>query len=81
MGVKFSEKACNKGSLDLTQCFRDNFKEVHQRYILSFATQADIEVYPPAIIQLAIDYLRSIAEGVPEKVLVTSTHDILVVNN
>ena len=65
--------------MDMTECFQDNFQKPHQKGVLNFLTQqADIDVYPPAVGQLAIDYLYSIAEGLPEKVLVPTCHDVIV---
>ena len=55
-----------EGCMDLTDCFKNEFKEPRHKYILDFLTHARMDRYPPAVAQTCIDYLSSVAIGKPE---------------
>ena len=79
MGIACTQSR-NEAMLDFTQCFRDNFQHPYQKHILGFIMQVNAEEYPQAVWQVVTDYLRSVAQGGPEKALVPNYHDIIVVN-
>ena len=53
--------------MDLTDCFKNEFKEPHHKYLLDFFTHTRLDRYPPAVAQTCIDYLSSVAIGKPEE--------------
>ena len=55
-----------EGYVDLTECFKKEFKEPRHKYLLDFITHTRMDHYPPAVAQTCIDYLSSVAIGKPE---------------
>ena len=70
-----------EGCNDLTDCFKNNFKEPRHKYILDFATHTRMDRYPPAVTQTCIDYLSSVAIGKPKQHKVPRTTAIIMSRN
>ena len=79
LGASFTHKSTNKCMMDLTQYFKDDFQLPHQKHVLNFLAHCNLEMYPPVMTELVLEYLRAIAEGAPEKVLVPNSNDMIVV--
>ena len=60
-----------EGYNDITDCFKNDFKEPRHKYVLDFSTHTRMDRYPPAVAQTCIDYLSSAAKGKPEQYKVT----------
>ena len=69
-----------EGDNDLTECFKNHFKEPRHMYVLDFLTHTKMDRYP-AIIQTSIDYLSSVARGKPEQYKVPRTTAIIISGN
>jgi hypothetical protein len=72
LGEKHEEELV-EGCVELTGCFKNNFKEPRHKYILDFLTHSRIDHYPPAVTQTCIDYLSTVATGKPEQYKVPCT--------
>ena len=82
MGVHYTHVCTNSCPIDVTEGFKDGFQGPYHRRVLSFITHADIDLYPKAAVQLAIDYLRSIADtSEPGKITIPASHDTIVIDN
>ena len=79
MGVTITRDFTNTTRMDLTECFKDDFQLPHHKHILSFLAQCNLELYPEAVSQLVKEYLRAVAEGQPDRVLVGNANDIIIV--
>ena len=80
MGEKY-EIELVEGLRDLTDCFKNEFKEPCHKYILDFLTHARMDRYPPAVAQTCIDYLSSVAIGKPEEYKVPCNSVIIMSQN
>ena len=67
-------------SFDLTQCFMEKFETLSSQNILDHLMFVRLADYHPDISQLCVDYLEAIAQEKPEKYLVTSLCDMIVIN-
>ena len=65
LGEKYTVELV-EGFTDLTDCFKNDFKEPRHKYVLDFATHTRMDRYPPDVAQTCIDYLSSVAVGKPE---------------
>lgn len=74
---KVLKKAIN---FDLTECFTDKFESVHSKQILDHFTLVRLEEYAPTVSELCIKYLESIAQEKPNKYIVVSICDMIVVS-
>ena len=70
-----------EGYMDLTDCFKNEFKEPRHKYFLDFTTHTRMDRYPPAVIQTCIDYLSSVAIGKPEEYKVACNVVIITSRN
>ena len=70
MGIRYHAQEI-RSSLDLTDCFADDFQLPHQRHLLDFLTHTKLNLYPPIIGRTCIEYLSSIATGKPENYSLT----------
>ena len=66
---------------NLTDHFKNNFKEPHHKYLLDFLTHTKMDRYPPAVTQTCIDYLYSVATGKPEEYKVPRTTAFIISGN
>ena len=66
-----------EGYNDITDCFKNDFKEPRHKYVLDFSTHTRMDRYPPAVAQTCIDYLSSAAKGKPEQYKVTRTTAVI----
>ena len=64
---------------DLTQCFQERFDTQYSQQILDHLTLVKLSDYAPEVSQACVEYLRTIAEGKPDKYLITSVCDMIVV--
>ena len=80
LGIKYNtEVIC--AELDLTECFRDGFQKPHQKVFLDFLTHTRLERYPPAVSQLCIEFLGSIAIGQPKECVIPISNGFIVCKN
>ena len=70
-----------EGCMDLTDCFKNEFKEPRHKYLLDFLTHTRMDRYPPAVTQTCIDYLSSVAIGKPEEYKVPCNAVIIMSRN
>ena len=80
LGEKY-EVELVEGCNDLSDCFKNGFKEPRHKYVLDFATHTRMDRYPPAVTQICIDYLSSVAKGKPEQYKVPCTTAIILSGN
>ena len=67
--------------LDLTPCFKEEFKHPFHKVVLDFIAQTKMAQYPPTVFQVSVDYLRSIAQGKPDKYVINHAVNWLVVEH
>ena len=70
-----------EGDSNLTDCFKNDFKEPRHKYLLDFTTHTRMDRYPPAVTQTCIDYLSSVATGKPEQYKVPCTTTVIISGN
>ena len=67
--------------LDLTPCFKEEFKHPFHKVVLDFIAQTKMAQYPPTVFQVSVDYLHSIAQGKPDKYVINHAVNWLVVEH
>lgn len=80
MGKKYSEKQLPV-MFDLSQCFNDQFKSDQSKLILDHIMQVNMDEYDPAIRELVICFLNTIAVGQSENGIIESLSDMIIINN
>ena len=80
LGEKYTVELV-EGFTDLTDCFKNDFKEPRHKYVLDFATHTRMDRYPPDVAQTCIDYLSSVAVGKPELYKIPRTTAIIMSRN
>lgn len=80
MGIEYRLKV-SQGPCDVTHCFKGGFKNPSDLYFLDHITHTKMRKHPPVVVQKCIDYLSSIAEGKPEKFILTEVADVIFVQN
>ena len=68
------------GSLDVPN-FEKGFQSPPGVYVLDFLAHTKLSRYPPAVAQICIEYFSSIAEGKPDRFILTQEADILYVES
>ena len=76
LGEKY-EVELVEGYVDLTECFKKEFKEPYHKYLLDFITHTRMDCYPPAVTQTCIDYFSSVAIGKSEHYKVPRTSAVI----
>ena len=76
LGEKY-EVELVEGYVDLTECFKKEFKEPCHKYLLDFITHTRMDRYPPAVTQTCIDYFSSVAIGKSEHYKVPRTSAVI----
>ena len=69
LGIHYESQLID-GELDLTECFKEGFKEPHQRFLLDFIAHTKLQRYPEEFSQVCIDYTESVAVGKPEHYII-----------
>ena len=69
------------GPLDIPPNFEKEFQSSPGVYVLDFLAHTKLSRYPPAVAQTCIEYFSSIAEGKPDKFILTQEADILYVES
>lgn len=78
MGMKYSVSQLPV-TFDLSQCFNENFESINSRRILDHIVQVNMDEYSPAVSEACTEYLEAIAVGPPEKKVVESLSDMIIV--
>ena len=69
------------GPLDIPPNFEKEFQSPPGVYVLDFFAHTKLSRYPPAVAQTCIEYFSSIAEGKPDRFILTQEADILYVES
>jgi len=77
IGIKYSVSQLPV-TFDHSQCFIGNFESVNSR-ILDHIVQVNMDEYSPAISEACTEYLEAIAVGPPEKRVIDSLSDMIIV--
>ena len=77
LGIEYKTESIY-AEMNFTECFRDGFEKPHQKFFLNFMTQTKLECYPPAVFQVCIEYLASIAIGKPKQYLIPYSYAVIV---
>ena len=80
MGIAYRVKV-SQGPCDVSHCFKRGFEHPSDHYFLDHITHTKMRKHPPTAVQTCIDYLSSIAEGKPEKYILTEVSDVIFVKN
>lgn len=64
---------------DLTKCFQERFETQYSQQILDHLTLVKLSDYSPKVSEACVEYLRAIAEGKPDKYLITSVCDMIII--
>ena len=66
-------------TFDLSQCFIENFESIKSHCILDHIVQVNMDEYSPAVSEACTEYLEANAVGPPEKCLIDSLSDMIIV--
>lgn len=71
----------SQGPCDVSHCFKRGFEHPSDHYFLDHITHTKMRKHSPTVVQTCIDYLSSIAEGKPEKYILTEVSDVIFIKN
>ena len=81
MEVTYTVEVPGKLPFDMTECFKEEFKDPAHRKLVEFTAQTKMAQYPASVFQVSVDYLYSIAEGKPDQVIIDHAVQWMVVKH